>query len=84
MAEIKFTNEEKRILVNKIKNYFVEELDQEIAQFDAEFLLDFFTREVGPYFFNRGLHDAQALLESKIETITEGFYEIEMPTEFIK
>ena len=47
MSEIEFTKEEKDILVQKIKGYFVDELDQEIAQFDAEFLLDFFTREVG-------------------------------------
>lgn len=30
------------------------------------------------------LYDAQAFVESKVETITEGFYEIEKPTEFIK
>ncbi len=84
MADIEFTKDEKEILVKKIKLYFTEELDQNIAQFDAEFLLDFFTEEVGPYFYNRGLYDAQALLESKIETISEGFYEIEKPTEFTK
>ncbi len=84
MADIEFTKDEKEILVKKIKLYFAEELDQSIAQFDAEFLLDFFTEEVGPYFYNRGLHDAQALLESKIEMISEGFYEIEKPTEFTK
>lgn len=84
MAEIEFTKEEKEILVKKIKLYFVEELDQEIKQFDAEFLLDFFTEEIGPYFYNRGLYDAQTLLESKLELITEGFYEIEKPTEFNK
>lgn len=82
MAEIKFTKDEKEVLVKKIKLYFGEELDQEIKQFDAEFLLDFFTDEIGPYFYNRGLYDAQALLESKIESITDGFYEIEKPTEF--
>ncbi len=55
MADIRFTKEEKTILVKKITLYFSQELDQEIGQFDAEFLLDFFTDEVGPYFYNRGL-----------------------------
>ena len=84
MSEIEFTNDEISILVKKIKRYFSDELDQEIAQFDAEFLLDFFSREVGPYFYNRGVYDAQALVESKIELITESFYEIEKATDFIR
>ncbi len=82
MADIKFSKDETEILVKKIKLYFIEELDQDIAQFDAQFLLDFFTEEIGPYFYNKGLYDAQAILEAKIESITDGFYEIEKPTEF--
>ncbi len=82
MSDIKFSSDEKSILVKKIKLYFSEELDQDIKQFDAEFLLDFFAEEVGPYFYNRGLYDAQDLLESKIESITDSFYEIEKPTDF--
>ena len=84
MPEIEFIKEEKDLLVQKIKRYFVEELDQEIAQFDAEFLLDFFTREVGPYYYNNGLYDAKTLIEDKLETLTDAFYEIEKPTDFIK
>lgn len=84
MADIEFSSEEKEILIKKIKRYFEQELDQDIAQFDADFLLDFFTREVGPYFYNKGLYDAQALVESKLETITDSFYEIEKPTDFAR
>jgi uncharacterized protein (DUF2164 family) len=84
MSEIEFTKEEKDILVQKIKAYFVDELDQEIAQFDAEFLLEFFSREVGPYYYNNGLYDAKTLIENKLETLTDAFYEIEKPTDFVR
>jgi uncharacterized protein (DUF2164 family) len=84
MSDIEFTKEEKAILVRRIKLYFSEELDQEIARFDAEFLLDFFAEEIGPYFYNRALYDAQTILEKKVENITEAFYEIEKITEFRK
>jgi uncharacterized protein (DUF2164 family) len=84
MADIEFTSEEKEILVQKVKGYFNAELDQDIGQFDAEFLIDFVSREIGPYFYNRGLYDAQALVEDKIETLTEAFYEIEKPTDFMR
>ncbi|MDG1819401.1 MAG: DUF2164 domain-containing protein [Porticoccaceae bacterium] len=82
MAKIEFNEHEKAAIVGKIKLYFREELDQEIAQFDAEFLLDFFNEEVGAYHYNRGLSDAKAILEEKLETITDAFYEIEKPTDY--
>jgi len=82
MADIKFSNEEKEIIVKKIQGYFLEELEQDIKQFDTEFLLDFISREVGVYFYNKGLYDAQSILERKLEYITEGIYELEKITEF--
>lgn len=84
MSTIEFTGDEKAILVKKIKRYFSDELEQDIAQFDAEFLLEFFAKEVGPYFYNCGVYDAQALVESKIDSITESFCEIEKATDFIR
>lgn len=84
MSKIEFTKEEKELLVKKIQYYFNDELDQKIGQFDAEFLLDFFSEEVGVYYYNRGLYDAQTILESKLEDISEAIYEIEKPTEFIR
>jgi len=47
-------------------------------------LLDFFAEEIGPYIYNRGLYDAQSLLESRMDGISEAIYEIEKVTEFRK
>jgi uncharacterized protein (DUF2164 family) len=84
MSNIEFSKEEKKLIIHKVQLYFKEELDQDIGQFDAEFLLDFFSEEVGAYYYNRGLYDAQTILESKLESITEAIYEIEKPTEFLR
>lgn len=84
MAKINFSKEEKSIIVQKIQMYFREELDQDIGQFDAEFLLDFFSEEVGAYFYNRGIFDAQTVLSRKMDDISEALYEIELPTDFSK
>jgi len=80
VAKIEFDESQTSEIVAKIKDYFRRELDQEIAQFDAEFLLDFFSQEVGAYYYNRGLEDARTILEEKLESITDAFYEIEKPT----
>ncbi|MDE2314984.1 MAG: DUF2164 domain-containing protein [Xanthomonadaceae bacterium] len=82
MPDIQFSSDEKDILVRKIKRYFAEELRQEIGGFDAEFLLDFFAGEVGAYFYNRGLYDAQAILSGKLDELGEAIYQLERPTEF--
>ncbi len=82
MPEIKFSIDEKNILIGKIQRYFEDQLDHEIGQFDADFLLDFFAKEVGAFYYNRGLHDAQTVLESKLDTISDAIYEIEQPTSF--
>lgn len=83
MATIKFTHQETEQLVTKIQRYFSNELAQELGQFDAEFLLDFFAKEVGVYFYNRGLFDAQAVIADKLEHVSEmvqeGISEIEKP-----
>ena len=84
MSEITFSKEEKEIISKKIQMYFHEELSQELGHFDAQFLLDFFAEEIGPYFYNRGLYDAQTILENRMDSISEAIYDIEKITEFRK
>ena len=83
MSDIHFTEAEKQILVSKIQSYFHAELSEEIGQFDAEFLLDFFNKEISNYHYNRGLQDARTLLEENAQNIQQTFYEMEKVTEFI-
>lgn len=80
MAEITFSKEELTAITGRIQLYFREELDQELGQFDAQFLLEFFAEEIGGYFYNRGLYDAQALLNDKLEDISDALYQLEKPT----
>ncbi|MGB3623295.1 DUF2164 domain-containing protein [Ketobacter sp. MCCC 1A13808] len=79
---IEFSKSEKELLVDKLKDYFDAELKQEIGGFDAEFLLDFISREIGSYFYNRGLYDAQNELQSKLDGLSECIYQLEQPTDF--
>ena len=82
MTDITFSKEEKALIVRKIQLYFSEELKQQIGQFDAEFLIDFVSQELGSYFYNRGLYDAQAALSAQIEDIQDAIYQLEQPTDF--
>lgn len=77
---IKFERHLKASVVTKIQDYFEEELDLEIGQFEAEFLLDFFVGEIGPQFYNQGLRDAQTVLAARLDDLQEAIGELEKPT----
>lgn len=79
MSEIKFTRDETDRIVSKVKEYFNTELDQEIGAFEAEFLIDFFAKEIGPHFYNRGLSDAHTLFSEKAEELGYLLQEQEKP-----
>lgn len=81
MATIEMTNEQKESIAEKLKAYFQEELDRDLGQFEADFLLDFLIAELGPYFYNQGLYDARAVMEKRVEDIAESIYELEKITE---
>lgn len=71
MHTITFDAQEKAQLVTKIKTYFAKELDSEIGGFDAEFLLEFFTKELGARYYNQGLYDGLESVKSRFETLSD-------------
>ena len=77
MDKVKFTREEKDQMIQKVRRYFHEKLDQELGGFDAEFLIDFFGEELGVYYYNRGVYDAEALLSGKIEELSDCLLQLE-------
>lgn len=77
-----FSEREKAIIIAKIQAYFNSELAQDIGGFEAEFLLDFFAKEMGNFYYNRGLYDAQAILASKMDDLNDAIYELEKDTDF--
>ncbi|WP_067868213.1 DUF2164 domain-containing protein [Neptuniibacter marinus] len=80
MSEIKFSTDEKALLVAKLKSYFEKEMEQDIGQFECEFLLDFISKEFGAHYYNKGLSDAQLIVSQKLEDISDAFYEMEKVT----
>ncbi|MGN6159352.1 MAG: DUF2164 domain-containing protein [Devosia sp.] len=77
MKPIKFEKEERTAIVARIQRYFVDELDSEIGGIPAELLLNFFSEEIGPFYYNQGLADAQAVMARMIDTINDEIYGLE-------
>ncbi|OED36367.1 hypothetical protein AB833_27480 [Chromatiales bacterium (ex Bugula neritina AB1)] len=77
MSEITLPDDEYDPLIAKVKQYFLSELDRELGQFEARFVIDFFVAELGPRIYNSALVDARAVVETRAELISEAINEIE-------
>ncbi|MDM7861599.1 DUF2164 domain-containing protein [Alteromonas sp. ASW11-36] len=76
---IELRSEDKAHIILQLQAYLSRELDVEIGQFDADFLLDFFAKEFGSIFYNQGLYDSQSVLQDKLETLNDAIAELEKP-----
>ncbi|KQW79823.1 DUF2164 domain-containing protein [Brevundimonas sp. Root1279] len=77
MKPIAFSREETAAITGRLQTYFRDELELDLGALPAEMLLDFLGREIGPFFYNRGLYDAQAVVAAKAEDISEAIAGLE-------
>jgi uncharacterized protein (DUF2164 family) len=77
LPKIEFPAQQKEQLIQKLQKYMSKELDVELGQFDADFLLDFISEEMGSTYYNQGLYDAQTVLTDKMDSLTDAIYQLE-------
>jgi uncharacterized protein (DUF2164 family) len=77
LKPIQFSREETADITAKLRAYFRDELEIDLAALPAEMLLDFLSREIGPFFYNRAVYDAQAVVAKKAEDISEALAGLE-------
>ncbi len=72
MIELK--NERKRILKDRIYDFFSEEYDMELGSIGQEKVLDFFLEQLGEAVYNAALDDALSFLKQQQENTEADFY----------
>lgn len=77
MKPLRLEKDDRADVVKRIRDYFVTELDSEIGVIPAELLLNFFTDHIGPYYYNEGLKDAQAVFAQGLDDVNEKIYGLE-------
>jgi uncharacterized protein (DUF2164 family) len=60
MPGIELAREERDDAVRRLRSYFEREREEELGDLAAGLLYDFIAEELGSYFYNKGLSDAQA------------------------
>jgi uncharacterized protein (DUF2164 family) len=78
-TRIKLSDERRAELVAMIQHFVRRELDQELSEFQAERLLDFFVRHLGAPVYNQAIQDVRSFLQEKVGDLDVEFYEPEEP-----
>lgn len=76
---VRLADERRATLARLLRQYFEEHFDEEISDFRAEGLIDFFVRELGPPVYNQGVRDACAYMQEKLTDVEGEVYEQETP-----
>lgn len=77
MKKITFDKAQRAAMVENIQRYFVDELDSEIGALPAEQFIAFLSENIGAFYYNQGLRDAQALFAGTADHFNDGIYGLE-------
>jgi uncharacterized protein (DUF2164 family) len=66
---IVLSKEKKDEMTNSLKNFFVNERDEELGDLAANLILKFITEELAPEFYNQGVYDAYKYISDRNEDV---------------
>lgn len=68
-AAIKLSKEKREDMISSIKEYFLNEREEEIGDLSASLLLDFITEKLAPEFYNIGVADSYRYMNERCEDL---------------
>lgn len=74
---INLAKDKEEKIIESLKYYFEENLEVEIGDLKATFLLEFILKEIGPSIYNQAILDAQSVMADKVSDLDSTCYEPE-------
>ncbi|CAI8981994.1 DUF2164 domain-containing protein [Brevibacillus sp. IT-7CA2] len=75
----KLTREQMEYLVHQVQRYFIEERSETLGNLETEELIAFFSKELGPFYYNQGVQDSRKLLVERMSSLEDELYVLEKP-----
>ena len=72
---IELSKEEVADVIPSLRRYFREELELEISEMRAKFLLNYFLKEIAPFAYNQGVKDAETYFRGRVEDLSGTCFE---------
>jgi uncharacterized protein (DUF2164 family) len=75
--QIKLSEEASARIIHATRQFFNDDLDSSLSDFQAERVIEFFLRQLGAPVYNQAIGDARAFLQAKLDDLDGEFYEPE-------
>ncbi|WP_372714363.1 DUF2164 domain-containing protein [Ilyobacter sp.] len=69
MFKLEKYEEEK--MIREIQRFFMEERDEEIGNLASIILIDFISKNLGKFYYNRGVQDSYKFMSDKLTELSE-------------
>ena len=74
---IKLGKETEKRLTGSIREFFREEMDEDIGDLKAMRIIEYFLKEIGPSIYNQAISDAEKYFQEKVTELGEAHFEPE-------
>lgn len=74
----KFEKDTEKHLLSSIKQFFREEMEEDIGDLKAMLVLDYFVKELAPSVYNQAIADARVYIEEKVSELDTIHYANEL------
>lgn len=72
---LELSKQETEEIIPSLRKFCREELEVELSDMRAKFLLDFFQKEIAPYAYNQGVRDSDSYIRTKLEDLPATCFE---------
>ncbi len=70
---IKLSEDRRGDILGKLSKFYFEIFDEPLSEYQAERLLDFFMRRLGPEVYNQAIQDARKFMLEKLDDLDTEF-----------
>ena len=74
---IELTDDQRDRMVDSVQQFFQQEIDHDLSEFQAQRVVAFFIKELGAPVYNKAIRDARGFMLEKLDDLDAEFYESE-------
>jgi uncharacterized protein (DUF2164 family) len=74
---LQLDDKQEKAAVAAIKAFIEDRFELELGSFEAQEVLDLFTREIAPYYYNKAIFDVQTHLKERFDSIESDLWALE-------
>ncbi|MCU5516104.1 DUF2164 domain-containing protein [Bacillus wiedmannii] len=80
MPKLKKLNHENQEMIKaRLEDFFYKKFELDLSSLEAEYILEFMLKEIGPHVYNQAVEDACKTLRLQMDVLEEEIYVLQVP-----